>query len=199
MNWPNDDLDEMLEAAWSAMAEGAQNQTHPFHLSAFATQREGGASVRTMVLRFARRSERLLACSTDLRAAKTSELKRTPWAEWLFYDARSSVQIRACGPTLVRSNDPLARSEWTSTPLPIRAHYANPTPSGTPLPASKLKRLGYRAREASMLLNSEAGYANFGVILTEVTNLDWLQITRTGAIHASFAWDGSQFAKSWIV
>jgi hypothetical protein len=199
MNWPADNLEDLMEALWTALREGADTQEHPFHVAALATQQEHGAAVRAMILRRADASCRLLTCSTDLRASKTAEIRRCPEVEWMFYDPRAMVQIRARGRTEVHALDPMARAAWDSTPWMIRAHYANPHVPGSVLPASRLERLGDLAQQAASLVQSDVGFANFGLLATEVHAIDWLQISKTGARHAGFTWSGGAWSGNWLV
>lgn len=199
MNWSFDTFDELMDAIWTALREGAEQQDHPFHVGALASQREQGASVRAMILRRAEPTSRLLTCSTDLRAEKTSEIRRCPEVEWMFYDPRTVTQMRARGRTVIHTLDPLARAAWETTPWMIRAHYANPHAPGSILPTSKLERLGDLAQQAASIVHSDAGYPNFALLATEVTSIDWLQISKTGPRHAGFTWDGRAFLGNWLV
>lgn len=198
MNWSYDTLEELLDLIWFALAEGAQQQDHPFHVAALGTRRDDGGAVRAMILRRADAAARHLTCSTDLRASKVAEIRDCPGAEWMFYDPRTMVQIRARGPTVVHAGDATARGAWEATPLVIRAHYASPQAPGEPLPASMLARLGGLAQQAGALVNQEAGWPNFGLLATTVTTLDWLQIAKTGPRHVGFRWDGTRFQGAWL-
>lgn len=198
MNWSYDTLEELLDLIWSNLAEGAAQQEHPFHVAAFATHQIAGASVRAMILRQADTTRRWLTCSSDLRAMKVQELTRCAGTEWMFYDPRTMVQVRARGETVVHHGNHVARGAWEATPLVIRAHYASPHPPGSPLPESMLARLGGLAQQATAIAGSDAGWKHFCLLATTVTAFDWLHIAKTGPRHAGFEWNGTVFEGRWL-
>lgn len=197
MHWSYDTLEDLADLIWRNLHEGAAQAEHPFHVGALATRTEAGGAVRAMVLRRADAELRQLICSSDLRAAKVKQLQTCSGSEWMFYDARTNVQIRAGGTTAVHSGDALARAGWETTPRLIQAHYASPLPPGSPRPSS-LARLGALAQQAAGLVDHEAGWPHFSLLVTTVTSIDWLQITKTGSQHAEFAWKEGAWAGQWL-
>jgi len=193
------DLGEVLKHIWEELGQGASNSHSAYHTPVFASLSERGSSLRTVVLRKVVPEERAIVCHSDIRAAKVAEIKRNPSVSWLFYAPEEKIQIRAEGMALVYHQDEVAQMAWQQTQLMSRrAYMASPGP-GTPLdkPGSGLAE--NMLNRSPLQDESEAGWPNFGVIVSTVQRFDWLYLSAKGHRRAHFEWTGDSFAGSWLI
>lgn len=189
------DLNAILASIWEAFEIGVREARHPFHTPVVATAGLGDCDARVVVLRRVSPDRRELAFHTDVRAPKVHLLQACHTTAWVFYDPVGKVQVRAKGNTVVHHGDPVAEAAWDGTKLMSRRCYlaevAPSTPVDTPhsgLPPALVERSPTAAE-------SEAGFVNFAVCVTQVVRLDWLQLAARGHRRAAFVWDDS--AAGW--
>ncbi|QUV81959.1 flavin-binding protein [Chloracidobacterium sp. D] len=183
------DLDAILRSIWEAFEVGVREAGHPFHTPVVATAGPADCDARVVVLRRASPDRRELAFHTDARAPKVRLLQACHTTAWVFYDPAGKIQVRAKGNTVVHQGDAVAADAWARTRLMSRRCYlaevAPSTPSDTPssgLPPALVER-------SPTAEESEAGFVNFAVCVTEVIRLDWLQLAARGHRRAAFTWD----------
>ena len=198
MEWTFSNLDELPSLIWQSLERGCKELDHPFRTPVFGTADEWAASLRTVVLRGVDPSRRLLTCHTDFRSQKIRHLWRNPQAQWLFYDARSKIQLRASGLCSLHHGDDVARKAWLNTPLASRANYCSLLPPGEMISnADAAYTPGWKASEPTVQ-QAEAGWPNFAVIVTTVDSFDWLQLRIEGHRRAGFTWTGERLVANWI-
>ncbi len=199
-NWLTEDLEELRAAVWRALQHGAREAKSPLHTPVFATVTTDGApNARVVVLRECAPEARRLRCHTDARSLKAPELAKNPAVAWLFYDAAQKIQIRATGTARLHQGDEIARQGWEQSRLDSRRCYLVGHASGTLLdaPGSGLPpHLGERRPTEQ---ESEAGWPNFAVVISEITRLDWLYLSAYGHRRAQFVWDSAAWRGSWVV
>lgn len=186
---PPQDLDELLRQIWRLLQRGVGDGRSAFHTPGIATQSlDGGASLRTVVLRAAQSDPPRLLCHTDARSGKVAELQANDRVAWLFYDARKKVQLRINARAELHRDDDLARRQWQRTGLWSRRCYCSTAAPGSELsgPGSGLPpELEQRAPEQQ---ESEAGRDNFVVVSCAVLSIDWLWLSARGHRRADFRW-----------
>ena len=199
MNWNCTDLPDLLRQIHHALQIALSDPANPLRTAAFVTAPDSHPTARTVVLRRADRDARQLLFHTDTRSAKLRELERNSSVAWLFYHPTEQFQIRAEGTATRHPPDELVRAAWATTPLPNRLNYCTTLPPGTPLndPDAGLPA-AWRHREPT-LEETETGWANFAVVVTTVTRLEWLLLRPQGARRALFTWDGSAWSAQWLV
>jgi len=161
-----------------------------------ATVRDGVPEVRIMVLRAVDRHSASLRFHTDARSDKCRQ--RGP-ASILAYDADARIQIRVTGTISVQASGAVADAAWAEASQSSRRCYlAEPGP-GTAIdgPASGLRpdletRIPTRAE-------SEAGRANFAVMLFTAKHIDWLHLAATGHRRAAFACLNGEWRGHWVI
>ena len=199
MNWHTTDLPELLRQIQHALHTAPAAPTNPLRTAAFITASDSLPAARTVVLRRADADTRQLVFYTDARSAKLHELEHHPAVAWLFYHPGEQVQIRASGTAARQPADELARATWAATPLPNRLNYCTPLPPGTPVDNPDAGQpVAWRHREPTRE-ETETGWANFAVVVTTLTRLEWLLLRPQGARRARFDWNGTAWSAQWLV
>ncbi len=192
-------LAEVLSLLWTDLLAGAANLEDPFHTPAFGSLTEDGPGLRIVVLRQVDPARRLLACHSDIRSIKIGQLERNPASSWLFYAAERKIQIRAEGTATVHHGDEIARAAWQETSLSSRRSYLALLPPGSPVAQADSGLPSGLNDRSPTLEESEPGQANFCVIATSVTRLEWLHLDAKGHRRAAFSWQEGAFQGSWLI
>ena len=193
-----DSLDQVLETIWTELEIGAAKAKHGFHQPVLATTApDGTPSARTVVLRKADRAAGTVACHTDARAPKIDHLRSHPTAVWCFYDKSCRVQIRATGVVTIHTDDAIADDHWNRSPTRSRRCYAAPATPGSeadhPSPNLPDELIGRDPTPQE----SEAGRANFAVLLCTIQMLDYLELHHDGHVRARFTRSDNTWSGTW--
>ncbi len=110
------------------LEDGAAVRGAPFRQAAVASVgADGGAEVRTMVLRAADRAARTVHVFTDRRSPKVAELTTEPRCSVLFYDHAAGIQLRLkARAALQRSHEGDAAAQWEALPAGSKICYSQP-------------------------------------------------------------------------
>jgi pyridoxamine 5'-phosphate oxidase len=191
-----DDLPATLETAWHALSRGVADRRSPFHHPVVGTTgRDGCPRLRTMILRAATPSARLLRVHTDVRAEKWADLAADPRIALLFYDVGMKVQLRIEGITRLHHGDDVAKAAWEASQRMSRACYATMPAPGSIIPDGDAFTLP-EGDEASIA----PGEAQFGVLAITVMSLEWLYLAHEGHRRALFRWDeAGNLTARWLV
>lgn len=195
MNWNLTDLAALRQQIHHALAAAPANPSDPLRTAAFVTLAGTQPAARTVVLRHADFARRHLIFHTDARSPKLREIENHPAVAWLFHDPAAQIQIRAEGIAARAPTDDLTRAAWDATPLANRVNYCTPLPPGTPLAAPPA---AWPHHEPT-LAETEIGWANFAVVVTTITRLEWLRLHPQGARRARFDWTGAAWTAHWLV
>lgn len=183
MTWA-DSLPDLHARAWMHLRAGVADAAAPARQVALASVAlDGGAELRTVVLRDADAAAATLSIHTDLKTAKVAELVAEPRASLLAWIAEDALQIRlrvtvavVAGPVV----DPL----WRRVPEPARVNYG-----GDPLPGQPL------SEASDFQPRSERG--RFAVLTATVREMDLVWQGDGPRRRAVFrAQDG--FAGQWV-
>lgn len=180
-------LEQVIELAWQELIEGARSARHPYHSPALATVSATGPSVRTVVLREANPGAGCIACHTDRRSPKFTELSEHPRAAWMFYDPESKVQIRACGSVTLHHDDELAQQRWAASAARSRECYRAPHGPGARIHP-----------ERDTPLEPAEGFEQFVVVRCRIDQLDWLHLRGQGHWRARFNWVDQAWQGGWV-
>ena len=172
-----DTLDGILDDMWSMLLRGVTDSNDPFHWPVLGTTGKDGCRLRTVILRKAIRSDLLLVCHTDARAAKAQEIMNFANVSWLFYHPAKKIQLRIAGSATLHTDDRFG------TPI------AKPS-SG--LPDFLLKKI-------PSLFETEIGRKNFMAIACRIDEVDWLRLSTLGNRRARFKWDANRLSATWLV
>ena len=197
--WLTENLTELCAALWQTLVRGVADGKSPLHTPVLTTLSHDGPNARVVVLRECSPPARLLRCHTDARSPKVAEIQHHPVTSWLFYDAARKIQIRLNGPTRIHCDDSLALAAWhESRPSSRRCYLVTEAP-GTPQDAPYSGLPAHLTARAPSVRESEPGWANFAVIVAEITSLDWLYLEAKGHRRAQFAWNGTGWDGTWVI
>lgn len=182
-------LHTVLENVWHLLDKGVRDRRHGFHLPCLATWNpDFGPTARHVVLRGLDRKHRLLRFHTDARSGKAAEIAAEPRVALTFYDPGEETQVRAQAHAELHRSDAAAEAAWQKTRLFSRRCYLAQQAPGTPteVPTAGLP-FGLVDRSPTAE-ESEAGRANFAIVLCRIESLDWMYLSHMGHRRARFAW-----------
>jgi len=176
---------QITDAAWRALERGADEATHPMHLLTLATvSPDGRPSARLMINRGCDRRTGRLWFHTDSQTPKVSELRASPFACVVGWDAGSGTQLRAFGSVQLHQRDTLSNRHWEQISAVAQWLWAEPgdvvgeegEPPDLRLPRDKRQlthKLTSRERE------------HFLVIELVIETIDWQQASKTETRRAT--------------
>ncbi len=186
----SDELQNILDKTWSGLAKAVDQVNHPWRFPALGTQGLDGPNVRTMVLRSADAAARQLTAQTDIRSAKVSVFRKDPRVAWYFFDPQTKVQVRAHGRVTVHHDNEVTRAAWAAVPEANKRNYAMPPAPGSPIDDPSLGQ--------APAGDEAAAYANFAVLSSGITFIDWLQLGDEWHRRAQFTWTGGDWRRAWV-
>jgi hypothetical protein len=199
---PYSALDTAEAALWQTLGRASRDRRAPWHTPVLATVGADGApQARVLVLRDASRSRRMIRLHTDRRTEKADAIGREPRVALLFYDFGAKLQLRLSGTARIEGEGPAADAAWAATTLFARRCYQAPIAPGAraEAPTSGLPP-ELEGREPT-LEESEAGRANFAVLLVEAARLEFLHLAVTGHRRGLFCYDRAQdrWEGRWLI
>jgi pyridoxamine 5'-phosphate oxidase len=192
-------LTEIEQEIWQLLHQATLSAKEPFHTGVLATLGQGGANLRTVVLRKVLQAQKMLIFHTDIRSDKVSDIQQNPRVSWLFYDAPRRIQIRLSGIAKIHIDDELTAIQWQTSRLSSRKCYLTQFAPGSlsDCPQSGLPE-GMDEREPNEA-ECEAGKPNFAVISTRVDDIDWLWLNHNGHRRAQFDWRAGELTANWVI
>lgn len=187
-------LEQIIPFCWQQLVKAPHQSRHSWRTAVIANLVGQRVLQRTVVLRKANASSRLLRFYTDLRSAKIQPLLKNNVFSWLFYDQRKQIQIRLQSEaTLLEGAE--ADEIWTQVNPHTIKDYAAIAAPGTIVPAPNSSF----STENKELLVAKARQ-NFGVVDCIVSELEFLQLHRDGHRRAIFHWDKrtDQWEGNWL-
>lgn len=193
-------LHEIENHCWQMLRAGCDSGSHPFHLPAVASSGPDGVELRTVVLRRAEEEKRLLGFHTDVRSAKWQSLRLQPQMQWLFYSAPDRVQLRIRASAQLHQQDTIAREAWDNSPVRCRRVYMGDEIPGAPSPYPTHGLPDEFFQTLPSVESAEKGWDHFGVVITRVETIEWLQLSSRGHLRASFHYRAGEAAQTmWMV
>lgn len=141
----------------------------------------------------------MLIFHTDYRSPKVEQIKKNNIVSWLFYDAKSRIQIRLKTVATIHYQDAITLKRWDDSRLESRRCYlVNPAPSTVAnLPTDGLpENLSVKDLTDE---NVAIGYENFAVVKNEVTEIDWLFLNHDGHRRAQFLFSEQEVKMQWVI
>ena len=193
-------LDAVLADIWMRLVRGGADRRSAFHTPVVASLDAGGMpQQRVMVLRKCIESDATMRFHTDLRSAKVSEIGDSARVSVLGYDAAAKIQIRAGGRAIVSDASEVADAAWVaSSPSSRRCYLTRYAPGSSTdkpisgLPASLESRVPVRSE-------TEAGRANFAVLMITLDTLEWLYLAHDGHVRARFVQEEGAWKGQWLI
>jgi hypothetical protein len=129
------ELAATLDEVWRRLAHGVADACAPARHPALATVgRDGGAEVRTVVLRAADRATARLDVHSDGAAGKIDEIRAEPRVCLHVWDPAGNLQLRLRATAEIVTGAAVAPL-WAAVPTPARANYGGTPAPGTPIAA----------------------------------------------------------------
>jgi pyridoxine/pyridoxamine 5'-phosphate oxidase len=187
-----DSLANILRSCWDELGRGVVDRRHGFHVPTLASIAcDGAPCSRAVVLRRVDAERCEIQCHTDARSGKVAEFARDPRVAWHFYDESRKLQLRVSAVAEFIVHGPRADDAWAASALSSRRCYLAPRAPGSvcdaPSPNLPEAVRDRRPTEEETL----PARANFGVVLTRATAIDWLSLASDGHQRARFTRDAS--------
>ena len=196
----SDDLDTILTDIWTRWGRGSADRRSPFHTPVVASISVSSTpQQRVMVLRHVDRSGSTLRFHTDIRSGKAAQIAEHGTVSVLGYDASAKVQIRASGTAQIITTGTIPDTAWAATSPSGRRSYLTTLAPGI---ISDHATSGLpKAYETTVptLPESEAGRANFAIIVITLDRFEWLHLASTGHRRAAFTRSGDTWAGKWLI
>jgi pyridoxine/pyridoxamine 5'-phosphate oxidase len=195
-----DSLSNTLSDLWNELGRGVVDRRHGFHVPVLATVGVDGApQARAVVLRRVLRDSCEIHCHTDLRSGKVAEIRADPRVAWHFYDEGRKLQLRIVAHAEVVSDGSRSDEAWARSAVTSRRCYLAPRAPGSvcDAPSPNLPE-GVRDRRPTEE-ETLPGRANFALVVTRVTAIDWLFLASEGHQRARFSRDADGAWKgAWL-
>ncbi|MBD3748240.1 MAG: pyridoxamine 5'-phosphate oxidase family protein [Sphingobacteriales bacterium] len=191
-------LDQILKDCWQRLADGAQSPKHLFHFPVISTLNKDFPESRVVVLRAVNPKEHTLIFYSDVRSPKIRQIKESPNVSWVFYDAKSRIQIRIKAKAVLHFKDEISLEAWENSRLESKKVYLSQQ-----VPSSKVDEPTDGLPQDLKMVNLteenlKSGYENFVVVKTEVLELDWLFLAHHEHRRARFMKELEGFNMEWI-
>lgn len=180
-------LEKIQQTIWQNLSDAQNDLNAPFRLATFATVGKKGANLRTVVVRRVIPEDAVLWLYTDYRSPKVQEIKNSPNISWLFYDAAERVQIRLYGNAEILHNTAANHYIWQRLPDYGKSDYLTKQAPGTV------------KNDTATSLDNSSDAKNFCIIKTNITNMDWLKLSREGHLRAKFDLENQKWIGEWLV
>jgi pyridoxamine 5'-phosphate oxidase len=189
---------EILKNIWKHLDLGVLDRHHAFHSPVFATESNGEANVRVVILRRFWRKPAKLAFHTHIGSPKAAEIAENPKVSWLFYHPKEKLQLRIKGVATIHTNDELAEEQWLSTDFFSRRCYIGEAP--TTVSKSVTSGLPEHLIDREPTKDeSEIGRANFAVISSGISSIDCLELAVRGHRRSLFTWkENGELETKWL-
>jgi hypothetical protein len=194
-----DTLDGILDDMWSMLLRGVTDSNDPFHWPVLGTTGKDGCRLRTVILRKAIRSDLLLVCHTDARAAKAQEIMNFAKVSWLFYHPAKKIQLRIAGSATLHTDDRFADKQWSEIKTTSRLNYCTVDAPGTTVAKPSSGLPDFLLKKIPSLFETEIGRKNFMAIACRIDEVDWLRLSTLGNRRARFKWDANRLSATWLV
>ena len=196
----SDNLDTILTDIWTRWGRGSADRRSPLHTPVVASVSANGTPAqRVMVLRQTDRSAGTLRFHSDIRSGKAAQIAEHSTVNVLGYDAGAKVQIRASGTAEIITTGTIPNAAWAATSTSGRRSYLTTLAPGS---ISDHATSGLpKAYEITVptLPESEAGRANFAIIVVTLDRFEWLHLASTGHRRAAFTRSGDTWAGKWLI
>lgn len=190
-----DDIRERIIAMWLA---AVRDRHGALHTPVVTSAQDSVPAPRIMVLRDVAADGARFRFHTDVRSAKAASIGAGAPVSILGYDPESRVQLIARGIGIIESDGPVADLAWAASAPSSRRCYLAAHAPGTPVEVATAGLPDHLLNRAPTQAESQAGRANFAVLLVEVQELEWLLLTSCGNRRAVFTRKGEDWHGQWI-
>jgi len=205
MNWNLSRKRDVLSQIWETLALACRQHDHPLRTPVLGTGIRASSKspftcqLRTVVLREVLKPQRSLVFHTDLRSSKCRDMQANSMVQSLSYDPVDKIQIKALAQAHIHHHNERARLAWLQTPLPSRVNYGTPRPPGTPIAHPARAWDKKNSPQNLTVPGSEKGWDHFALVITKISNLEFLHLSPEGHRRLRFAWPHNRLTASWLV
>ena len=172
-------LDEVRDHILRLWTGAVRNRHSPLHTPVVASvAADHSPSPRIMVLRHVADGCTGFRFHTDVRSAKVKEIGTSGPVTLLGYDPEQRVQLIVRGTGRVEQASDAADAAWDASALSSRRCYLAAHAPGTAVEAPTSGLPDQLLTRAPTLEESAEGRSNFGVLLIEARELEWLKLTQ---------------------
>src|SRR5690606_13777689 len=125
-------LPELQCAIWTELTHACGSPHHPWRLPCLANVFQNAPHQRTVVLRHVDHASCQLFAHTDVRTAKSEQLRENPAVSWHFYHPGRRIQLIMTGTAKLHVNDVIADHDWAQLEPAGQIPYLAPQPPGQP-------------------------------------------------------------------
>ncbi|MEI6430724.1 MAG: pyridoxamine 5'-phosphate oxidase family protein [bacterium] len=167
------------EGVWNALRDGVATRKSPFHTFTLATvNEEGEPDARTVILRGADETERVIACQGDIRSPKFRQTRLHSTVVAVLYSVPDKRQIRLRGSAEIRHEDTHTEARWSRMYPMSREVYRTPFAPG--------ELLSGDSSQISDPVPLEQAYHHFATIQIKITEIDTLFLSADGHRRTRF-------------
>ena len=179
------ELRERFTDVWDRLQRVPERSHDPFRTPTFATvDGDGAPQNRTVVLRAADLSRRMLTIYSDGAAEKCTALRDNNQAAFCFWDAKKRIQVRMVGTTAISEGDQILDDWSRQSPQAQSLYRVHPLP-GQPI--------------SSRSDPSYEGEHRFVRIDMFVDSVDVLWLLRSGHERLHAHWTVGKWTLDWVV
>ena len=166
---------DIFDGLWKDLVRGSQDRKSEYRWVNFSTAgKSGRSSVRTVVLREAKKNNRILRIFSDRRAKKVEQIKVNPFVTAHFHDRKNCIQLRMLG-TAQLANQELTYANWIKLSEQQRKLYKMLQGPGESYESDK-NNAYYLEKNAH----------EFCVIDIHVKEIDWLSLNNEQHLRIKF-------------
>lgn len=175
-------LADLQRHIWIQLQRAVLDKFHEWRTPVLATVDASGAPhLRTLILRQVDSSAHQLTFFTDSRSPKVAQLLAEPRASLLFWSNRLGWQLRVQAKIGVLLEGPKVEAAWTGlAQTPAAPDYLSAKAPGALLHDGK---------------STTGSQPHLAILVAEVTEIDWLEISRSGHRRAQIKGPDAQ----WLV
>lgn len=196
---PGYDLATIGRDCLARIERASKDRRHPMHVPVVSTIDGNGApQSRMMVLRAADTQGRWLRFHTDARSPKTWAGERPLPAQVLAYDPQDRIQLRLSGYARILRDGAEADAAWAESQLMSRRCYLTEGAPGRLVDSPMAEIPPHLIGKTPQAGESEAGRANFAILIFRFDAIDWLYLSHLGNRAARISWGDAGQSLSWL-
>ena len=181
-------LPQVLAGCWSELIRSTTDREFGWRLPVLGTCESNDCRQRVVVLRSVDAKDRTLFIHTDIRSAKVASIQQHPSVSWLFYDAKTMVQLQINGTATVHTDDATANRFWENESDSSLRGYLAPYSPGKVCTQPDPNLPEFARNRIPSREELRTGRKNFAVISSVVQKMEWLLLRREGNLRARFCY-----------
>ena len=195
---PTETLEQVFDQISALWTGAVRDRRSPLHTPMVCSVADDMPAPRIMVLREVAADIGRFRFHTDVRSPKADQIAHGAPLAILAYDPEARIQLTVRGTGRIERSGETVEQAWSAAAPSSRRCYLAAHAPGTPLDSCTSGIPENLLDRAPSLQESEAGRGNFGVLLIEARELEWLKLTSCGNRRAAFHRSGEDWHGHWI-